>query len=148
MSQDLAGILYYPVGTPACWTGLSIAMAAAFAANVGVTSLSGSARPAGMYRADVTIVATALATLAANCAFNIIGTDAAGAFTAPVPLVAGVSGTPAASFNLGTTARAAGSLIFQSTGGAADISISITGITTPGALAAVYQVVLTRLAPP
>jgi hypothetical protein len=98
-----------------------------------------------MYRADVTIVATALATLAANVAFNIIATDAAGAFTAPVPLVAGVAGVPTPNFNLGTTARAAGSLVFQSIAIATDISFSITGITTPGPLAAIYQVVLTRI---
>lgn len=141
------GIIIFPVANPNAYAGLSIKASAAFAANVGSTSLLGTnpRKPAGMYRADVTIVATALATLAATVAFNVIATDAAGAFTAPIPLVAGVTGVPAANFNLGTTSRASGSLILQSTAASTDISFSITGITTPGPLAAIYEIVLTRI---
>lgn len=120
-----------------------------FATNVGTTQLiaATSVEPvisAGQYRVEVSIVATVLATLAASCALNIIGHDAAGAYTNPVPLDAGITGTIGASFNLGTTNRANGSLIVQHDG-TTDLSFSITGITTPGSLAAKYQVTVTRI---
>lgn len=144
MSSD-CGPLIFPCQNTAYY-GLSVKVSAAFAANVAAISLANLSRqPPGTYRMDVTIVATALATLAANCAFNVLATDAAGAYTSPVPLVANGAGVPAASFNLGTTARASGSLIFQSSGLATDIQYSITGITTPGPLAAVYSAILTRI---
>lgn len=121
----------------------------AFAANVGATQLLAAdaincAVQAGQYRVDVTIVATVLATLAPNCAFNVIGNDAAGAYTNPIPLDAGLTGTVGASFNLGTTSRASGSLLIDHDA-TAPLSFSITGITTPGPLAAKYQITLTRV---
>lgn len=140
------GLILLPTPNQTLYYGLSVSKSAAFAANVATTSLAGVGRPPGTYRAEVTLVATVLATLAANVAFNILSTDAAGAFTAPVPLVAGVTGLYTANFNLGTTSRASGSLVFEYAGGAAvDISFSIQGITTPGPLAAAYNVVLTRI---
>lgn len=115
----------------------------AFAANVGATTLLPAGAPAGKYQVDVTLVATALATLAANTAFNITHTDAAGSVTEAVPLDnAGVIG---ATFNLGTTSRASGSLVFNSTG--AIVQLSITGITTPGPLAATYNATVRYLGP-
>lgn len=144
--SDIGNLDFGMGGNLTVWRTWSMNKTAAFAANVGSTSISGTLRNAGMYRADVTIVATTLATLAATTAFNILSSDAAGAFTSPVPLVSGSSGLYTASFDLGTVSRAAGSLIFQYAGGAVDISFSITGITTPGPLAAVYNVALTRLA--
>lgn len=117
----------------------------AFAANVATTQLlAAGTEPAGQYRVDVNIVATALATLAANCALNIVGHDAAGAYTNPVPLDAGLTGNIGASFNLGTTTRAQGSLtvIWDAT---TDLSFTITGITTPGPLAANYQVTIQKI---
>ncbi len=117
----------------------------AFAANLGTTQLlPADLFSAGQYRIEVAIVATVLATLAANCAVNIVGNDAAGAYTNPVPLDAGLTGTIGASFNLGTTNRASGTLVVQHDG-SVDMSLTITGITTPGPLAATYQVTVTRV---
>jgi hypothetical protein len=117
----------------------------AFAANVGTTQLiAADLFAAGQYRIEVAIVATALATAAAACAVNIVGHDAAGAYTSAVPLDSGVSGTIGASFNLGTTSRANGSLVIEYDG-TTDLSLTITGITTPGPLAATYQVTVTRI---
>jgi hypothetical protein len=142
------GNLIFPTRNPTVYYPLSIASAGrvAFANNVGATSMSGTQKAAGTYRADVSILATVLATLAANTAFNIITTDAVGAVTTPVPLWA--NGAFGASFNMGPGGfqRAAGSLLFSYRGaGGDDISFSITGITTPGALAASYQWALTRV---
>lgn len=143
-----AGILLFPAAN-AAYYGLSIKLAAAFADNVPVTSIVGivPAKPARTYRCEVSIVLTALATLAANAAFNVIYTDAAGAVTNPVPLVASLAGVPTATVNFGAggVQRAAGSLIFQSNGIATDVSISLTGITTPGALAGIWTAVLTPI---
>lgn len=139
------GIIIFPTGNPTVYTGLSISLSQAFSNNVGALSILGLKRPPRTYRADVSIVLTALATLAANVAFNIIATDAAGAFTAPIPLVASLAGVPTATVNLATSTRSAGSLIFQSLGAATDVSISITGITTPGPLAGIWTVVLTPI---
>lgn len=144
-----AGIIIYPTANPAAYVGLSIKASAAFANNVGATSIIGvsPAKPARPYRCEVSIVLTALATLAANAAFNVIYTDAAGAVTNPVPLVASLAGVPTATVNFGAggVQRASGTLIFQSNGIATDVSISITGITTPGALAGIYTVVFTPI---
>lgn len=145
-----AGIIITPTGNPNAYMGLSIKASAAFAANVGATSIVGTnpRKPARVYRADVSLVITTLATSATTTAFNIIATDAVGAFTAPVPLVASLAGVPTASVNIGAggVQRAAGSLIFQSNGLTTDVSFSITGITTPGSLAAIYTVVITPIA--
>jgi hypothetical protein len=117
----------------------------AFAANVGTTQLiAADLFTAGQYRVEVAIVATALATLAANCVVNVLGHDAAGAYTSAMPLDSGLSGTIAGSFNLGTTNRASGALVVQHDG-STDLSFAITGISTPGPLAAKYQVTLTRI---
>lgn len=116
-----------------------------FAANVGTTQLlAASILTAGQYRVEVNIVATVLATLAATMALNIVGHDAIGGYTAPVPLVAGLTGVLGAAINLATTNRASGSLVVEHDG-TTDLSLTITGITTPGPLAAKYQVTLTRI---
>lgn len=116
-----------------------------FAANVGATQLlAADLFTVGQYRVEVSIVATALATLAANCAVNIIGHDNVGAYTSAMPLDSGLTGTVAGTFNLGTTSRASGSLVIQHDG-ITDLSFSITGITTPGPLAAKYQITVTRI---
>jgi len=112
--------------------------ATAFAANVGATTLLAAGHPAGVYRADISLQASVLATLAATVALNMLGTDSVGAFTQVVPL-----GT-VLNFNLAALARVSGSLVFESTGAAA-IQFSITGITTPGPLAAKYFITLTRV---
>jgi hypothetical protein len=117
----------------------------AFAANVATTQLlAADLFGAGQYRIDVAIVATALATLATNCAINVVGHDAAGAYTSAIPLDAGLTGTIAGSFNLATTSRASGSLVVE-WDGSTDLSFAITGITTPGPLAATYQITVTRI---
>lgn len=122
----------------------------AFTNNVATTQLIAAApaaepvSAAGQYRIDVSIVATVLATAAASCAVNVVGHDAAGAYTNPVPLDAGLTGTIGASFNLGTTNRASGSLVVQHDG-TTDLSATISGITTPGPLAAKYQITVTRI---
>ncbi len=144
-----AAIIIFPTANPSAYYGLSIKSSAAFANNVGATSIIGTSprKPARAYRCEVSIVLTALATAAANAAFNLIATDAAGAFTAPVPLVASLAGVPTATVNFGAggVQRAAGSLIFQSTGITTDVSISITGITTPGALAGIWTAIFTPI---
>lgn len=129
------GLIVNPLVNPGPYQGLSTSLGkTAFAGNVAAVTLAAAGRPAGMYRADIAIVATTLGSVAAAVA-NIIGTDAAGAFT-----------QAALTVNLATTSRAQGSFNFQSTGAAA-IQFSITGIVTPGALAATYEVVLTRIGP-
>jgi len=144
-----AGILIFPTPNQSLYYGLSLKASAAFAANVGATSVFGTSPkvPARTYRVDVSLVLTALATSAANAAFNIIATDAAGAYTVPVPLCASGSGVFTSSVNLGAggVQRAGGSLIFQSSGGTTDVSISITGITTPGSLAGIYTAIFTPI---
>ena len=149
MSGDV-GNLIFPTRNPLQYYGLSISSGAAriaFAANIATTSFAGVHLFAGTYRFDVTILATVLATAAANTAVNIISTDAVGAFTTPVPLWA--NNVLAASFNMGAAGfqRASGSLIFAYKGGNTDdMSWNIQGITTPGSLAASYQWALTRIA--
>lgn len=148
------GILVLPTPNPNSYYGLSATTGqVAFANNVAAFTLIEAGRPAGLYRADVSIIATALATLAANTHFDITHTDAVGSVTESVPL--DVGGVVGATFDLGTKNRASGSLIFRSKGIAiqnglfagALVQGSIGGITTPGALAATYEVVLTRIAP-
>ncbi len=117
----------------------------AFAANVGTTQLlAADLFSAGQYRIEVALVATALATLASTCAVNISGHDAAGAYTSAVPLASGSTGTVSGSFDLAATSRASGALVIQHDGTTA-LSLTITGITTPGPLAATYQVTVTRI---
>jgi hypothetical protein len=139
------GIITFPTGNPTVYVGLSISASQAFANNLAPLSILGLNRPTRTYRCEVSLVLTALATAAANVAFNVISTDAAGAFTAPVPLVASLAGVPTPTVNLGAggVQRAAGALIFQSNGLATDVSVSITGITTPGALAGIWTAVFT-----
>ena len=147
------GSIIFPTRNPAAYQGVSIKASAAFAANVGATSILGTAprKPTRIYRLDVQLLITTLATLAANAAFNVISTDQIGAFTAPVPLCGGVSGVFAASVNIGAggVQRASGSLIFQNLQTfnvtAVDVSISITGITTPGPLAGTWTAILTPI---
>lgn len=127
------GLILNPLVNPSPYVGLSTTTGqVVFAGNVAAVTIAAAGRPAGQYRADIAIVATTLGSVAAAVA-NIIGTDAAGAFT-----------QQALTVNLATTSRAQGSLIFQSTGAAA-IQFSITGIVTPGTLAAKYQVTLTKI---
>lgn len=142
------GNLIFPLRNPTLYYGLSFQASAAFANNVGVTSIIGVSpqKAAHKIRCEVSLVLTALATAAANAAFNVIATDAAGAFTWPVPLDT-VAGLPALTVNLGAggVQRASGIIIFQSNGGATDVSISLTGITTPGALAGIWSVIFTPI---
>lgn len=142
------GIIICPTGNPNAYVGLSIKASAAFANNVGATSVLGTnpRKPARTYRCEVSLVLTALATLAANAAFNVIATDAAGAFTWPVPLDT-VAALPALTVNLGAggAQRASGVIIFQSSGLATDVSISLTGITTPGPLAGIWTAIFTPI---
>ena len=141
-----AGILLKLAGNSA-YAGLSIKSSAAFVGNVGPISIVGvaPAKPARLYRVEVSIVLTVLATTALNAQFNIIATDAAGAFTAPVPLVASLAGVPTASVNMAVATRAAGQLVFESNGAATDVSISITGITVPGPLAGIWSAIFTPI---
>jgi hypothetical protein len=142
--SDLGNLDYGLGGNPNVYRTWSGNFSAAFSANVGAVAILGTLRNPGMYRADVTIVASVLATSALNTAFNITTTDAGGANTTPIPLWA--NGLLAASFDLGSFKRASGSYLFQMNGaGGVDVSISITGIVTPGSLAAVYDCVLTRV---
>lgn len=142
-----AGIILLPAGNTA-YVGASVKVSQSFANNVGATSIVGTnpRKPARKYRCEVSIVLTALATLAANAAFNVIATDAVGAFTWPIPL-----NTPAAlpaltvNFGAGGTQRASGIIVVESNGLATDLSISLTGITTPGALAGIWTFVLTPI---
>lgn len=140
-----AAIIINPAGNSAYY-GLSIKASQAFAANVGSLSIIGinPPKPARIYRVEVSIVLTARATAAA-ASFNVIATDAAGAFTVPVPLVASGAGVPAATVDLSAVSRASGVLVFESNGLATDVSISITGITTPGPLAGIWSAIFTPI---
>lgn len=142
------GNLIFPVRNPTLYYGLSLQASAAFANNVAATSVIGVSpqKAARKYRCEVSLVLTALATLAANAAFNVIATDAAGAFTWPVPLDT-VAALPALTVNLGAggVQRASGVIIFQSNGVATDVSISLTGITTPGPLAGIWTAIFTPI---
>lgn len=142
------GILIFPTPNPTIYYGLSLKASAAFATNVAPLSVIGvlPQRPARKYRVEVSIVLTALATAAPNAAFNVIGTDAAGAYTWPVPLDTPAA-LPALTVNLGAggTQRASGFVIVESNGAATDLSISLTGITTPGALSGVWTAVFTPI---
>lgn len=105
----------------------------AFANNVALANVAPAGIPvAGTYEIKVNLVRTVAGT-AGVASFNVAATDAAGAFTLPVCVL-----------DVAVLARASGSLIF-STAGAVAIQFSITGIVTPGALAATYEMVLRKL---
>lgn len=106
----------------------------AFAANVSATNIIGAgALTAGQYRADVSILIGAAGTTGAAATFNVACTDSLGAFVAPV-----------CSFNIATDTRIQGSYVFRSNG-TQPAKFSITGITTPGALAATHKLTLTKI---
>lgn len=104
----------------------------AFAANVGATTIASSTPPAGLYRADVSMLKTVAGT-SGVASFNISTTDSLGAFTSPV-----------ATLDVVTDTRKQGSLVFRSNG-TAQITYSITGVTTAGSLAATHKLVLTKV---
>lgn len=105
----------------------------AFAANLAATKIVLLGTPsAGMYEIKGDMVKTVAGT-AGVASLNVNYTDAAGAVSVPI-----------CTMDVLTGLRAGGSVVFESTG-AADITLSITGITTPGTLAATWRVNLRKV---
>jgi hypothetical protein len=105
----------------------------AFAGNVAATGIQVATPPVGMYEVRGIMLRTANGTTG-TAVLNVSGTDEAGAFTIPL-----------CSFDIASgVVRASGSAIIRSTG-AANLTYSITGIVTPGALAAQLEIKLRKL---
>lgn len=105
----------------------------AFADNVAPTPIAPAGVPSsGLYEVQGFMVLTAAGTTGV-ASLNVSGTDQAGAYTLPVCTV-----------DIATGVRANGILLVGSNG-IANLTFSITGIVTPGALAAQYKIVLRKV---